>query len=114
MDRNAFADRIFREQRFRAYGAAGNQLNSTNCLVSSPVSCLSRQVLTEADGKTVFSFFLSIPSILPKKSSFLPANEMVKPKLTLPEQGDFYAALVKHLKVLKVVALSGRIFASGS
>jgi hypothetical protein len=35
-------------------------------------------------------------------------------KLTLPEQDDFDAAFVKHLKVLKVVALSGRIFASGS
>ena len=28
-------------------------------------------------------------------------------KITLPEQADFYAELVKHPKVLKVVALSG-------
>src|SRR5207342_129425 len=28
-------------------------------------------------------------------------------KITLPEQPDFYAELVKHPKVLKVVALSG-------
>ena len=28
-------------------------------------------------------------------------------KLTLPEQDDFYAELVKHPKVLRVVALSG-------
>ena len=28
-------------------------------------------------------------------------------KITLLEQGDFYAELVKHPKVLKVVALSG-------
>jgi fructose-bisphosphate aldolase, class I len=28
-------------------------------------------------------------------------------KITLPEQADFYTELVKHPKVLKVVALSG-------
>ena len=37
----------------------------------------------------------------------LPADQMVMLKLTLPEQADFYAELVKHPKVLKVVALSG-------
>jgi fructose-bisphosphate aldolase class I len=31
-------------------------------------------------------------------------------KLTLPERDDFYAELVKHPKVLKVVALSGSLF----
>lgn len=34
-------------------------------------------------------------------------DQLVMLKLTLPEQADFYAELVKHPKVLKVVALSG-------
>jgi fructose-bisphosphate aldolase class I len=37
----------------------------------------------------------------------LPAEELVMLKLTLPEQDNFYADLVKHPKVLRVVALSG-------
>jgi fructose-bisphosphate aldolase class I len=37
----------------------------------------------------------------------LPSNQTVMLKLTLPEQPDFYTDLVKHPKVLKVVALSG-------
>ena len=37
----------------------------------------------------------------------LPPDRLVMLKLTLPEQDDFYAELVKHPKVLKVVALSG-------
>ena len=37
----------------------------------------------------------------------LPANQLVMLKLTLPEQDDFYLELVRHPKVLKVVALSG-------
>lgn len=37
----------------------------------------------------------------------LPASQLVMLKLTLPEQDDFYADLVKHPKILKVVALSG-------
>jgi fructose-bisphosphate aldolase, class I len=37
----------------------------------------------------------------------LPGGEFVMLKLTLPEQDDFYAELVKHPKVLRVVALSG-------
>jgi fructose-bisphosphate aldolase class I len=37
----------------------------------------------------------------------LPADQLVMLKITLPEQPDFYAELVKHPKVLKVVALSG-------
>ena len=37
----------------------------------------------------------------------LPADQLVMLKITLPEQADFYAELVKHPKVLKVVALSG-------
>jgi fructose-bisphosphate aldolase class I len=32
---------------------------------------------------------------------------MVMLKLTLPEQDNFYTDLIKHAKVLKVVALSG-------
>jgi fructose-bisphosphate aldolase class I len=37
----------------------------------------------------------------------LPTDQLVMLKITLPEQADFYAELVKHPKVLKVVALSG-------
>ncbi|MGA7880998.1 MAG: hypothetical protein WCD63_09035, partial [Terrimicrobiaceae bacterium] len=37
----------------------------------------------------------------------LPADQLVMLKITLPEQVDFYAELVNHPKVLKVVALSG-------
>ena len=37
----------------------------------------------------------------------LPADQLVMLKLTLPDEADFYAELVKHPKVLKVVALSG-------
>jgi len=37
----------------------------------------------------------------------LPAGHLVMLKLTLPEQDNFYADLVKHPKVLRVVALSG-------
>ncbi len=37
----------------------------------------------------------------------LPFGQLVILKLTLPERDDFYAELVKHPKVLKVVALSG-------
>ncbi|HTY87677.1 MAG TPA: fructose bisphosphate aldolase [Candidatus Acidoferrum sp.] len=42
-----------------------------------------------------------------EKLNQLPANQMVMLKLTLPERDDFYAELVGHPKVLKVVALSG-------
>jgi fructose-bisphosphate aldolase class I len=37
----------------------------------------------------------------------LPAGQLVMLKLTLPEVDDLYADLVKHPRVLKVVALSG-------
>jgi fructose-bisphosphate aldolase class I len=42
-----------------------------------------------------------------KKLNELPGGQFVMLKLTLPEQDDFYAELVKHPKVLRVVALSG-------
>jgi fructose-bisphosphate aldolase class I len=42
-----------------------------------------------------------------EKLDSLPAGEVVMLKLTLPEQDDFHAELVKHPRVLKVVALSG-------
>jgi fructose-bisphosphate aldolase, class I len=42
-----------------------------------------------------------------EKLAALPAGQVVMLKLTLPEQDNFYADLVKHPKVLKVVALSG-------
>ena len=37
----------------------------------------------------------------------VPADQFVMLKLTLPEEDDFYNALVNHPRVLKVVALSG-------
>ena len=37
----------------------------------------------------------------------LPANQQVMLKLTIPEVDNLYADLVKHPRVLKVVALSG-------
>ena len=37
----------------------------------------------------------------------LPADRQVMLKLTLPDEADFYAPLVKHPRVLRVVALSG-------
>src|SRR5262250_521270 len=39
--------------------------------------------------------------------SALPAGELVMLKLTLPEQDDVYAELVRHPNVVRVVALSG-------
>jgi fructose-bisphosphate aldolase, class I len=42
-----------------------------------------------------------------EKVNELPVGQFVILKLTLPEQNDFYAELVKHPKVLRVVALSG-------
>jgi fructose-bisphosphate aldolase, class I len=42
-----------------------------------------------------------------EKLNELPAGQFVMLKLTLPEQDDFYADLVKHPKVVRVVALSG-------
>ena len=41
------------------------------------------------------------------KLNELPQGQMVVLKLTLPEQPNFYSDLVKHPKVLRVVALSG-------
>src|SRR5262245_456266 len=37
----------------------------------------------------------------------LPGDQLVMLKLTLPEQDDFYAACVRHPKVVRMVALSG-------
>lgn len=48
-----------------------------------------------------------LKAALTEKLNALPANQVVMLKLTLPEQDNFYAELVKHPKVLKVVALSG-------
>jgi fructose-bisphosphate aldolase class I len=42
-----------------------------------------------------------------EKLDALPAGQLVMLKLTIPDQDDFYLDLVKHPKVLKVVALSG-------
>ena len=42
-----------------------------------------------------------------EKLNALPARQLVMLKLTLPEQDNFYAELLKHPQVLKVVALSG-------
>jgi fructose-bisphosphate aldolase class I len=37
----------------------------------------------------------------------LPAGQQIMLKLTLPEQADFYLELIRHPKVVRVVALSG-------
>ena len=37
----------------------------------------------------------------------MPANQQVMLKLTIPDVDNFYAELIKHPRVLKVVALSG-------
>ena len=48
-----------------------------------------------------------LKAALIEKLNSLPADQVVMVKLTLPEQDDFHAELVKHPRVLKVVALSG-------
>jgi len=48
-----------------------------------------------------------LKAAITEKLNSLPAGQQVMLKLTLPEQDDFYAELVRHPKVLKVVALSG-------
>ena len=42
-----------------------------------------------------------------KKLNALPAQQLVMLKLTIPDQDDFYVDLIRHPKVLRVVALSG-------
>jgi fructose-bisphosphate aldolase class I len=48
-----------------------------------------------------------LKSAITEQLNTLSAGQTVMLKLTLPEQENFYADLVKHPKVLKVVALSG-------
>jgi fructose-bisphosphate aldolase class I len=48
-----------------------------------------------------------LKAALLEKVNKLPKDQLVMLKLTLPERDDFYTELVKHPKVLKVVALSG-------
>jgi fructose-bisphosphate aldolase class I len=48
-----------------------------------------------------------LKAALLEKLNRLPPDQLVMLKITLPEANDFYAELVKHPKVLKVVALSG-------
>jgi fructose-bisphosphate aldolase class I len=48
-----------------------------------------------------------LKAALLEQLNLLPAGHTVMLKLTLPEQADFYTELLKHPKVLKVVALSG-------
>jgi fructose-bisphosphate aldolase class I len=48
-----------------------------------------------------------LEAALLERVSTLPDDQRVMLKLTLPERDDLYAELVKHPKVLKVVALSG-------
>lgn len=48
-----------------------------------------------------------LKAALLEKLNLLPANQVVMLKLTLPDQNDLHADLVKHPKVLRVVALSG-------
>jgi len=46
-------------------------------------------------------------SSLTQRLDALAADQSVMLKLTLPDQADFYASLVEHPRVLRVVALSG-------
>ena len=48
-----------------------------------------------------------LKSALLEKLNKLPAGKLVMLKLTLPEQDNFYANLVNHSNVVRVVALSG-------
>jgi len=50
---------------------------------------------------------LMLKEAILKKLSELPANQLVMLKLTIPDQDDFYVDLIRHPKVLRVVALSG-------
>ena len=50
---------------------------------------------------------LMLKEAILKKLNDLPANQLVMLKLTIPDQDDFYADLIRHPKVLRVVALSG-------
>jgi fructose-bisphosphate aldolase class I len=48
-----------------------------------------------------------LKAALLEKLDTLPADQLVMIKLTLPEQDGFHTELVRHPRVLKVVALSG-------
>jgi fructose-bisphosphate aldolase class I len=48
-----------------------------------------------------------LKTALLEKLNELTAGEFVMLKLTLPEQDDFYSDLIRHPKVVRVVALSG-------
>ncbi|RYD66289.1 MAG: fructose bisphosphate aldolase [Verrucomicrobiaceae bacterium] len=48
-----------------------------------------------------------LKAAIQEKLDVLPDGQWVMLKLTLPEEDDFYADLVRHPKVLRVVALSG-------
>jgi fructose-bisphosphate aldolase class I len=50
---------------------------------------------------------LMLKEAILKKLNDLPANQLVMLKLTIPDQDDFYLDLIRHPKVLRVVALSG-------
>jgi fructose-bisphosphate aldolase class I len=47
---------------------------------------------------------LMLKEAILKKLNELPANQVVMLKLTIPDQDDFYADLIRHPKVLRVVA----------
>ena len=48
-----------------------------------------------------------LKAMILEKLNNLTAGQFVMLKLTLPEQDDFYSDLIKHPKVVRVVALSG-------
>jgi fructose-bisphosphate aldolase class I len=48
-----------------------------------------------------------LKAALLEKLNKLTANQFVMLKLTLPEQDDFYSELIRHPRVVRVVALSG-------
>ena len=48
-----------------------------------------------------------LKEVILKDLSQLPTGQLVMLKLTIPDQDDFYMDLIRHPKVLRVVALSG-------
>lgn len=50
---------------------------------------------------------LMLKEAILKKLNEWPASQLVMLKLTIPDQDDFYVDLIRHPKVLRVVALSG-------
>jgi fructose-bisphosphate aldolase class I len=80
--------------------AAGRQI-----LKHGLVPILEPEVLINSPGKAAAETILL--EELHKGLDALPAGQSVMLKLTIPETADFYAPLINHDRVIRVVALSG-------